>query len=754
MPQTTHSFREKALAIVLAGGSISAPHALAQQSRGASAALLEEVVVTARKREEAILDVPLSVSVLGSAQIEALKVRDLTNLAVGLPNVALDEVGTSKGTANFSIRGLGINSSIPSIDPTVGVFVDGVYLGVNNGIIFDTFDLESIQVLRGPQGILFGRNVTGGAVLLNTKKPGDEFEVKVKAAIDGGEHGGFNKYLMGTVGGPVSDSLGLKFTAYYNDDDGWFENEFDGSDFGALEQTMFRPVVVWTPSDDLEVVLRYEHSETEGDGPAAQSHTSGGGLVGTPVNFDRDSHKFSVNTRGFQETTTDFIAFEVNWALGENSTLTNIMGYRDYEGDGLSDIDAQPVSLFDAASQLQATQFSNELRFNTTTDRINFTTGLYYFNNEIDYHERRLLLGQLVNGSAALIQDGGGLYEVETLGLFAAVDFDVTDTFTISAGGRYTKEEKDVQIASLSANVSRPTVPGSVGCNVIVGTCAYDFVDDEDWTSFSPKLGFTYHVNDFSRVYGHWTRGFRSGGYNLRNTSSDPIKLGPGPFDQETVQNFELGFKADFDGMRINGAVFYNTIDDMQREVNLPDPTSGVLQIIKNTADAEILGLELDGTFQVGERTVVIASLGWLDADYTAVRFDLNGDGSINGLDQSLALPRAPDLTWSVGVTHDVDVGSWGVMTLRTSYAHRDAVAYTDNNRGFVSAQNILDAGIDLYSNDGHWVFSLYGKNLRDEVKHGGDTQLPGALGGIPLGGTFSPLAKGRVIGLEVTYSM
>ena len=154
-----------AVAVALSSTALISTSAQAQEpaARGTST-MLEEVVVTARKREEAAQNVPLSISAFNSDQLDTLKVRDLTNLAVGMPNVSLEDIGTSRGTANFSIRGLGINSSIPSIDPAVGVFVNGVYMGVNNGIIFDVFDLESVEVLRGPQGTLFGRNVTGGAV--------------------------------------------------------------------------------------------------------------------------------------------------------------------------------------------------------------------------------------------------------------------------------------------------------------------------------------------------------------------------------------------------------------------------------------------------------------------------------------------------------------------------------------------------------------------------------------------------------------
>jgi len=296
--------------------------------RSTASTLLEEVIVTARKREEGVQDVPLSVTAYNSDQIEALKVRDLTSLAVGMPIVSLEDIGTTRGTANFSIRGLGINSSIPSIDPAVGVFVNGVYMGVNNGIIFDMFDMASVEVLRGPQGTLFGRNVTSGAVLLNTKKPGEELEGTARYAVDTGNEGGINSYYMGTIGGPITDNLGARVVLYYNDDEGKFENQFNGNDFGAIEQQMFRGTVVWAPTDSTELVLRYEHNEVEGDGPASQTHTNGSGVPGASVNFDRDSTDFSIDEEGSQDSDTDFFTLEINWDVDfgggtPNSTVTN-----------------------------------------------------------------------------------------------------------------------------------------------------------------------------------------------------------------------------------------------------------------------------------------------------------------------------------------------------------------------------------------------------------------------------------------------
>ena len=737
-------------ALLILSGVFTLQAAYAQEAHHHSdmVPMIEEVVVTARKREETVFDVPLSVSALGAGEIEARKIRGLTDLAVSLPNVALDEVGTARGIANFSMRGLGINSSIPSIDPTVGVFVDGVYLGTNNGVAFDLFDLESIQVLRGPQGILFGRNVTGGAILVNTRKPGDEFEARVRTALDGGGDGGLNKYLMGSMSGPVSDTLSVGVTGYYNDDDGWFENKLTGDDFGALEQIMFRPVVVWKPGENLELVLRYQYLENEGDGSASQAHTNGLGIDGSPVNFDRDSHDFSIDEEGFLDVKTHFVTAEMSLNVGNNGVITNIFGYRNSESAFLSDIDSQPVSLFHGTGITESEQVSNELRYNGVfAGRFNLTAGIYYFNNDIDYYERRNLLGLLTpDGSPALTQDGGGEYNVETIGVFAAVDYDLSESVTLSAGLRYTSEEKEADIASLVRNVNSP-------CNVLDGTCPFDFTDSEDWKNWSPKLGMIYHFSDTARIYAHWTRGFRSGGYNLRNTAIDTVNLGPGPFDEETVDSYEIGFKFSFGQGYLNGALFFNDIEDMQREVNLSDPFSGVVQVIKNTADAEILGIELDGAVNLTEDLQATASAGWLDADYTKVSFDLNSDGVIDGRDKDLDLPRAAEWTWSLGFRHRLQVGDWGHIASRVSYSYRDKSSFTDNNLGYILSQKILDASLDFHSENERWVFSVYGKNLLNEVKHGGDSLLPTMLGPVPLGGAYGALAKGRVIGGEVTFT-
>lgn len=709
--------------------------------------MLEEIVVTARKRSEAPIDAPLAITAFSGAQIESLRIRDLTQFTVGLPNVALDDVGTRRGTANFSIRGLGINSSIPSIDPTVGLFVNGVYLAVNNDMIFDVFDLASVEVLRGPQGVLFGRNVTGGALLLQTRKPADTLEMDVRSALEGGGDGGLNRYMMAAVSGPITDTLRGRFSAYYNDDDGYFRNDFDGEDFGAITQRMLRGTLAWTPDADTAISLFYQNTDIDGDGPATQSHTNGLGIPGTPVNNPRDSLRFSIDERGYQRVSTDLVTFQVDRRVGfGNGTVTYIFGWQQSASEGMSDIDGQPVFLFHSPGWVDARQRSNELRFNGRfADRVNITAGLYQFTGELSYHDRRLFLGELSgDGNALATQDGGGHQKTDTLGVFGAADFALNPQWTVSAGLRWSSEEKRVEVASFNLN--------STPCNIVLtNDCPFDFMDSERFTTLAPRLGLSFQPNPNTHIYTSWTRSFRSGGYNLRNSNSaEP----PGPFGEEQVDSMELGYKRTGERWRLNAALFHTRVNDMQREVNLPSESAGILQLIRNTAVADIAGLELDGQLQATDRLRLHASIGYLDASYRKVFFDLNGDGRVDALDRALDLPRAPAWTGSVGGDYRISLGNGGEIGSRLAFSYRDQAAYTDNNAGFILAQNMFDAGVDYRSADGHWQIAVYGRNLLNSVKHGGDSQLPAVFIGQPLGGTFSPLAKGRVIGIEATWRL
>ena len=719
-----------ALSIVLLLGAATPPaHAQDSNKPGdgdasENALFLADVIVTTQKREQSIQDVPVSVTAFDAEQLESAKTRDLGDLTVGIPNVGFDEIGTSRGTANFSIRGLGVNSSIPTIDPTVGVFVDGVYMGTNAMVLYDAFDLESIEVLRGPQGVLFGRNVVGGAVLLNTRTPTGQYEAKVRSAVEGGGKAP-NMYVAGTLNAPLTDTLAARFTVYSNQDQGWFENEYDDRAFGAQDTLMLRPVLSWQPTDTLDLTLRYEYQDLDGDGAAVQN----------TVRFNRRSHDFAVNNDGFFDARSHLLNARLDWdvPLGKG-TVTNIFGWRDARADALSSVDelASTTTLRNFETLLRAEQFSNEVRYaGVFADRLHLITGLYYFTNAIDYHERRKLTDD--PAGRARVQNGGGLYDVDTLGVFLAGDYDLTDWLTLNAGLRYSYEEKEADVTTIVLDLTT--------CNIVHGpACPSDFKDKDSWGTLSPKVGLTWRPADHSQLYAHWTRGFRSGAYNLRNTHPD---IGPGPTDEEQIDNFEIGFKSTLRGRaRLSGAIFYSQIEDMQREVLSALPDGSPFQVIRNTADADIFGIELEGSFALTQDLLLLASVGYIDTEYVKVRFDLTGDNVVDGKDKDLEPPRAPTWTYSLGLLHSLYIRDRHQLDARINYAYRDREYHTDDNRSFNRQLKMLEAGVDLRLNDSQWVIGLYGKNLLDQVRHG--------INGV--GGAFSPLAKGRVFGLELTY--
>lgn len=692
---------------------------------GRAAILIEEIQVygTKKNRAEQLQDVPVAISAFNESALDARQLTTIEDLSFASPNVSLDQVGTTPGVQNFSIRGLGINSSIPSVDPTVGLFMDGVYLGITAGVVVDTFDLESIEILRGPQGLLFGRNVTGGAVLLRSKRPTGEFGAKAKISYETGPEYSASAAVEGPLAG---DKLAGKLSVYYKDDDGYFDNLADPTrDVGAQETLMLRPSFVFTPNEDLDMTLIYEHGDLEGDGAVGQR-----ALTNNPSDTS-DNIFVEIDEPGFVDIKWNQVTFETNWDIGPG-TLTNIFGYRKVEQNALSDVDASPLLLFHGDIIIDQDQISNELRyFGEVTDQLDLTAGLYYFDQDVYYRENRYLAFNTI------VAGLGGDQAHKNYGAFLNADYRLTDTLTVTAGARYTEEKK-------SANVTRFGL-----CNVTTLVCAPDFSDSEKWSNVTPKIGVRYDANEDVLLYAHWTRGFRSGGYNFRTTV--PAIFDAGPTDEEKQDSFEVGFKSSWMDRRfvMNGAAFYNDLQDLQRELNVANPVVGVVQGIRNTADATIKGFELDMVALPIPQWAFNASLGYLDGDYDEVRFDLSSDGLINDADLALSIPRLPTWTYTVGSTFDQDLGDFAVLSLRGEYSHRSSAFYTDNNIGVLPSYDVFNASVSLISMDEQWTLTLYGKNLSDEAIVQQSTTLPFAQFGAPR---LSTLQEGRRWGLELKF--
>ncbi len=700
-----------------------------------------------------------SVTEIDLEDLDARNVSDLASLSYVAPNVSLDPIGTFKGVANFSIRGLGINSSIPSVEPAVGLFIDGVYMGVNAGTVFDLLDVRSVELLRGPQGVAFGHNTTGGAVLINTGDPSFDWlghaSVAFEGPIDGGR-GGPQATGRAVVSGPLSSSLAMRLAVLHTTDSGYFRNLLTGGDLGKSETTTIRGGLTFEATSRLTLSAKAEWLKSDGDG--ASTHNNG--------QFPRDEFDLSIDQIGFYHSKNRFAVLRADYEL-DTGVITNIAGWRKYNQRTRNDIDSSPVKIFESDTGTRQEQWSNELYYAADLGRVGFTLGAYLFHQELGYDESRDL-----SGIGFGFQYGGGTQDHDVYGLYGQLDYDLTRALTLSVGARWSREEKSALITYV-----RPREE----CSAIEGTCPVDginpttgenngFADKRAWTNLAPRIALTWRLAPTTKLYASATRGFRSGGYNLRITQpaafeSVSAALGTVAFDAERIDSFEAGVKwrsADRSA-KIEAALFWMDVNSLQREINVPSLDSGLAQSIYNTADARIRGGEIEAEYAVTGNLNVSANLGYVDARYTDAFFDINSDGVIDTDDLDLALPRAPEWTWGGSIDWSAPIGKGSASLFANAFfQHRAEYAYTDNNWGYNTPSNRLDASFGLLLGNPRIRFTVFGRNLLDELQFGGDTQLPFAGGDQsdgdnepfdpnPAAGTFSPAFKGRTLGLEVS---
>ena len=756
------------LAVTAATMGLSSGAALAQSTDG-SGRQVDEILVFAQKkgRAESLQEVPAAITAYNADQLDGIVFEKLDDLSYSIPNVQLEQVGTFPGVQNFSIRGQGINSSIPSVDPTVGIFIDGVYQGTTYGTVLDTWDLESVEILRGPQGLLFGRNVTGGAVAVRTARPDPAGEMAIKAKVSMTNEDRYGAAVAFEA--PfVQDVLAGKIMLYYDNDDGYFENNnktsgvfpappfiaFDpvkapnGSEQrngGKLETKIVRPSLVWAASDALEISFIGEYGKTEGDG-ATWTVVDGnvplpGGLP--PIVGVRDGgqteYTTTSNDYGFADVEWKSATLEVNWDLW-GGTLTNIAGWKDVEQASATDVDGSFLPAFIAEGVTSQDQVSNELRFATTiNDFWDMTVGVYYFTQDQTYRESRFI--QLNPATLQPVPDFarlalGGTMTTDTLGVFFNNDFEIIENWVLTAGIRYSDEEKDALIISGPAGV--PPGGGFGPCQSVPD---FDCTSDDlkgSWDNWTPKLGVQWQFNQDSQAYGFWTRGFRAGGFNFRNARPDLIP--PGPTKQEEQDSFEVGLKTEVldNRLRMNFAYFNNDIENLQRELNLGDPQVIVLQGTINAGDAKIKGVEFEFNSVPTDALALYGSVGYLDGKYK--RVDPMWASFVGP-----ELPRLARWSFALGGSYDFNLAGNGLLRLQADYGYRDPNFYDDANTQLFDAQHRLGGSVNWISPADSWTVSLFGKNLRDEANYGNLTSIAGLY-------TAGPMQKGREYGLQLQW--
>ena len=688
---------------------------------------IESVVISAEKRgvAEDAQTVPLSLTVINGVDIQERHAVDLHDLSTAAPNVTL--AAGPQGFGMFTIRGLGVNTTIPSMEPAVGVFVDGIYLGLSTGGVLDLVDIENVEILRGPQGLLFGRNTTGGAILINTRRPGDTFAAYGSVSYETGPQ----EIALLSIEGPLGRQFRAKVTGYYSNDDGWFTNQFNGRSFGALRDYVVRPMVVWTPTAAFDSTLIYERGSRRGDSAPTQNSAYFSGF------------KIGLNDAGYIHLDWESVTLESNLrtAIG---TVTNLAGYRRLDQAVTGDSDGAPISGIRQATLTNQHQFSEELRyFGRIFDTVDLTAGLYYFTQSYTYLERRVVYGSGIDSTF------GAAVDAANYAVFLEADYHLNPELTLIAGGRFTRDEKDVKIATLA------TPPALSRCDFVAQTCVYNFPGpafpgapgNAAWDNFTPKLGFKWQADDELLVYGHWARGVRSGGYNVRNTSTS---VPPGPYDPELQDAFELGAKSSWFENRLyaNAALFYDTIKGLQRDVNQIDPVVAVVQVTRNTADVTIKGFELELAGAVTNELVLRANTGYTDGKYDKVFYDLDGAG-IGPSDYHLLIPRLVRWSYALGATYTHNFPQDFLLLLRVDYGYRSRAASTDSNVAFLPEIEDLSASVSLTLPGQHWSFSVYGRNLLDNIAYGTNGAVPASLGG----GTVHTLNEGRVIGIEASFT-
>ncbi len=745
---------------VRAAGAAAALVALAAPLQApAQDATIEEIVVTAQKRTERLVDVPVSISVFSDDAIDQTGVRELKDIADYIPNLGISEGNDFRSTV--TIRGVGASSRNIGFDSRVGVYVDGVYVGQSPAINQELLNLERVEVLRGPQGALFGKNTVAGAINLVTKKPGDEFSARIGADI-----GNFNySELKALVNVPFSDTVSGSFSVAKTDRDGYVPNIITGNDLNERDVLAYRAQLRFEASDKLEINASFDGLNSEGLILVGDPITDM--LAMQPVQVAPEMGVVAFNFDPSDKRDIYGGALDFTYDLDNGHVLKSITGYRTTDAVYSNATDYSPVDIVSIEYSDDYDVLSQEFQLISPDDgAFSYVVGLYYYQQDANTN-RDVVLGQdfieyfvgPLYGSGALSvppPNGPGLPpppfftneqvaaligfgppgskvfnrgEVDTRSYAAYFNgtYDLTDRLTLGFGARYSTEDKDVNWL-LDGRLSGIFFIGSTGADPDNPS---PLINDRTDDFFAPAVSLTYALTDDTNVYGRYAAGYKSGGFNLDYINADELAANQGlEFDKETVDSFEIGLKGTyFDGrLQLNLAAFMANYDDYQ--VNqFVDLGSGRTSIrINNAAKVETTGVEAEANWRVTNDFTVRASLGLLDAT-----FDSFPGGGTEGADASgNDLPNAPDTTASLGgiFYHDLpSLGSTLLLRADVNYASEffsganndTEIPYNSAFPGMIPYGQLperteVNARIGLISDNETWEVSLWGRNLTDET--------------------------------------
>jgi iron complex outermembrane receptor protein len=734
--------------LLAAAGALLAAAAPAQDVSRSTG--LEEIIVTAQKRAESAQDVPIALTVFDSGVLQRANIRRIEEIVMRTPNFTMQRFNI--GEPQFYIRGVGSNSDSAAGDPTVGVFQDEIYVGRVSGAAFDVFDMQRVEVLRGPQGTLFGRNTSGGAVNFIPNRPEQEFFAS--ADLSAGNYDSLEGRLV--LNGGLTDRLAGRLAVSHREHGGYSENIDTGAELNDEDNWSVRGQLLFTPGDASRLLLGYDYVSDETAGNArvpfpvfptgqvgALNNTATAALLAI-WRPGQDIRKAYSVPESFQEREINGVTVRYEHDAGYGS-WTVLGGWRNVELEWLEDLDGvkpfgnPPITppfpppygwVLQNRDQVDedAEQYSLEVRLSSPADaRVFWVAGLYYFTETVDRTESfftRFSLLPVAGGDVTFIQD----VDSDSYAAFGQVTYPVNDRFSVTAGLRYTEDEKEARQVGLNNDPNDPTP----GIPLFPGQ-PYDVTADDSWESVTGRFGVDYRFGSGQLLYASASKGFKSGIFPSQNNVVQNVGVAT---PEEEVWSYEVGAKTEWfeRTLRVNLALFHMDYEDLQ--LFRLDPQLRLVTFTEDTvnegAELEILGAPAEG-LEVG------LNAAWLSAEV---------DGGANDGGE---LPRAPEYTFGGFAEYAWPAGDGG-FALRADFKwtddYRTEIPYFNDAPNWrvteIQSYALLDARAS-YRMDGRNIeFAVWGKNLTDE-------EYP--LHIIPfLGNGFSIFAPPRTYGVSVAW--
>ena len=688
-------YRKSASVLALVAGAAALSPGFAQENSidEDTPIVLGQVTVTAQKREQSITDVPISMTALGADLLEESRAKSLAELQQLVPNFSFESVN---GFDNIAIRGVGGGGRSIGFDPRSGLYIDGVYIGQASALAQPLFGIKQVEVLRGPQGHLFGRNTVSGAVSLTTDGPADEYGGSLR-----GVAGNFDTYeVYGTVEGPLSENVLAKISGAYEERGGFGINTFSGDEIDDLERMTLRGQVSFLASDALTIDLFGDYSKTESAAPVGEAQT-GGAAAGSTL-FPTPARVVDTNSTPQDDNEIGGASITANYALDNGHTITSISAYRFSQQDRINDTDYSPLDLISIIFDDEYNQISQEFRLiSPDNQHIRYVLGVYYLNEDAQTTRIAHVGSAFVPMPFDITIDSG--VDTTSIAAFASADIDVGERVTLNLGARYTSEDKDLDYTFTNGP--------ALGLGQVTG-----LTDEVSESRFTPNIGVTIAVTDDINIYGKYSNGFKSGGFNTGFLSQQSIDDGIS-FDTETVDSFEVGMKGSLMAGRVqfDAAAFVANYEDFQiLQFVEVGPNLTDIQL-RNAAEVQTTGIEAAATIHATDNLRIGVNVGILDAEFESFPNAAGPGVDFDGNE----LPNAPKFTGAVTANYHLPVQALGgAFDIYGEYSHRDvsfSLANNDPVNARIPPRDLVNSRISYSPGQGNWTVSVWARNMLDK---------------------------------------